>query len=170
MLGRAALICIVPLILGSTAALSKESHPPDVGGGTPDQTVLIRTTEDGFAAYERGDFATALRLWGLLAGKGDVTAQNNLGVMYYNGNGVSQDFKEAVNWYRSAAVQGFAAAQYNLGMAYERGQGVPQRFDEAVKWYRFAACHVRKRTRSCSGYYRGGEKPKLGVCAALRYG
>ena len=37
------------------------------------------------------------------AEKGNVVAQNNLGVMYEKGQGVEQDDKEAVKWYRKAA-------------------------------------------------------------------
>ena len=54
------------------------------------------------------------------------------------GNGVPQDYDEAVKWYRKAAEQGNAMAQNNLGDAYENGHGVPQDYDEAVKWYRKA--------------------------------
>ena len=50
-----------------------------------------------------------------LAEAGDAEAQNNLGLMYFNGRGVAQDDAEAVAWYRRAAEQGFANAQYNLG-------------------------------------------------------
>ena len=39
--------------------------------------------------------------------------------MYDNGDGVPQDYKEAVKWYRLAAEQGDAAAQYNLGIMYK---------------------------------------------------
>ena len=38
-----------------------------------------------------------------------VTAQYNLGVFYANGEGVEQDFKEAVKWYQKAADQGDVA-------------------------------------------------------------
>ena len=55
------------------------------------------------------------------------------------GQGVPQDYAEAVKWYRLAAEQGYAAAQYNLGVMYDNGQGVPQDYAEAVKWYRLAA-------------------------------
>ena len=37
-------------------------------------------------------------------------------VMYDNGEGVPQDYAEAVKWYRLAAEQGDARAQYNLGL------------------------------------------------------
>ena len=66
-------------------------------------------------------------------------AQFTLGAMYENGQGVSQDDKEAVRLYTLAAEQGDAWAQYNLGVIYDEGEGVPQDDKEAVKWYRLAA-------------------------------
>ena len=72
------------------------------------------------------------------AGQGAADAQNALGLMYYNGEGVAQDYEEAVRWYRLAAGQGLAAAQFNLGVMYDRGRGVAQNYAEAVRWYRLA--------------------------------
>jgi Sel1 repeat len=82
--------------------------------------------EDGNAAYQRGDIATALRLLQPLAEQGNAYAQFSLGVMYANGQGVTQDYKEAVEWYRRSAEQGFAIAQSNLGVMYANGRGVSQ--------------------------------------------
>ena len=62
----------------------------------------------GIAAYERGDYATALSLFRLAADQGLANAQYNLGVMYERGEGVPQDYKEAVRLYRLAADQGLA--------------------------------------------------------------
>ena len=45
----------------------------------------------------------------------NADAQNNLGVMYENGHGVSQDYAQAMAWYRKAADQGYAEAQYTSG-------------------------------------------------------
>jgi TPR repeat protein len=73
------------------------------------------------------------------AEQGDAYAQYNLGLMYRKGQGVAQDYKEAIKWYRLAAEQGVADAQYNLGVAYYKGQGVAQDYKEAVKWTRLAA-------------------------------
>jgi tetratricopeptide (TPR) repeat protein len=61
------------------------------------------------------------------------------GGKYYFGQGVPQDYAEAVKWYRKAAEQGHARAQNNLGGCYRTGQGVTQDDTEAVKWYRKAA-------------------------------
>ena len=74
-----------------------------------------------------------------LAKKGNSEAQYYLGVCYDNGQGVEQDYKEAVKWYRKAAEQGHSDAQNNLGVCYYNGQGVEQDYKEAVKWYRKAA-------------------------------
>ena len=95
--------------------------------------------EDGVAAYQRGDYAMAMRLWLPLAEQGNARAQYILGLNYAKGQGVPQDYAEAANWYRKAAEQGDADAQYNLGTMYRDGQGVPQDWAEAAKWWRMAA-------------------------------
>jgi len=69
----------------------------------------------------------------------NLDAQYNLALMYDNGEGVPQDYAEAVKWYRLAAEQGHAKGQYNLALMYDNGEGVPQDYAEAVKWYRLAA-------------------------------
>jgi TPR repeat protein len=90
--------------------------------------------EDSLTAYDRGDYATAVRLLRPLAEQGNAQAQNSLGAMYYNGQGVTQDFKEAVKWYRASAVQGYASAQVNLGAMYYEGKGIPEDFIRAYIW------------------------------------
>ena len=93
----------------------------------------------GHAAYESGDFATALREWRPLAEQGNASAQHNLGWMYRKGEGVPQDDKTAVKWYTLTAEQGTASAQFNLGWMYANGKGVSQDYKTAVKWYTLAA-------------------------------
>ena len=95
--------------------------------------------DEGVAAYQRGDYATALREWRPLAEQGVADAQYNLGVMYGEGLGVPQDYAKAVGWWRKAAEQGHATAQYNLGVAYHNGEGVPQNYAQAHMWYNLAA-------------------------------
>jgi len=93
----------------------------------------------GLNAYHSGAYATALKEWKPLAETGDYRAQNNLGVMYFNGHGVTQDDKTALKWYKKAAEQGDALAQFNLGDMYRRGEGVSKDYKTAVKWYKKAA-------------------------------
>ena len=81
------------------------------------------------------DFKKTLQV----AEQGNAQAQFSLGKMYYEGQGVRQDYAEAVQWYRKAAEQGVAEAQTNLGLMYADGRGVRQDDAQAVQWYRKAA-------------------------------
>src|SRR6266566_3486526 len=94
--------------------------------------------EDAVAAYRKGDYATARELLRPLAEQGHAGAQSNLGIKYTNGEGVPQNYSEALKWYRRAAEQHLALAQYNLGVSYHKGEGVTQNYSEAIKWYRRA--------------------------------
>ena len=73
------------------------------------------------------------------AERGDASAQFKLALRYDVGQGVPQDYAEAVKWLRRAADQDFVKAQYNLGCMYDSGQGVSQDHAEAAKWFRKAA-------------------------------
>ena len=93
-------------------------------------------------------FASAPPVWGdadsvdLLknrAAQGEAEAQSALGFKYVTGEGVPQDYTEALKWYRLAATQGQAAAQFNVGFLYSQGNGVPQDDVEAYKWFTLAA-------------------------------
>lgn len=74
-----------------------------------------------------------------LANKGDALAQNSLGLRYFNGEGVKQDYLEAHKWIEKAAIQEYALAQNNLGYLYEKGKGVKQNYTKAKEWYEKAA-------------------------------
>ena len=95
--------------------------------------------EKGYQAYERGDYATAVKWYRKAAEQGNVNAQGILGIMYAAGQGVPQDYAEAVKWYRKAAEQGDAIALFNLGAMYFSGRGVPQDFVQAHMWLNLAA-------------------------------
>jgi TPR repeat protein len=88
--------------------------------------------------------------------------QDALGWMYSEGNGVDQDFKESVKWFRKAAEQGYANAQNRLGYKYDIGEGVPRDDKEAVKWYRKSAEQGHPMAQSNMGnmYLTGAGVPK----------
>ena len=46
--------------------------------------------------------------------RGDADAQYKLGLMYSNGEGISQDNKEATKWFQLAVEQGNTLAQEKL--------------------------------------------------------
>jgi TPR repeat protein len=121
--------------------------------------------EEGLAAYERFDFATALAALEPLAEQGNVEAQLRLGLMYHKGLGVTADSAKAMKWLRLAADQenvlgtiywwkndyaetfklllrsaehGYGYAQDNLGDMYQ-GFGVPADNVQAYFWHDRAA-------------------------------
>ena len=118
--------------------------------------------EDGAAAHGKGDYATALRLWRPLAEQGNASAQHNLGVMYKEGNGVTQDYVAAMAWYEKAANQGKAQAQTSLGLMYFNGEGVPKNYAVAVAWFRKAAEQGDARAQDNLGrmYFNGQGVPQ----------
>jgi TPR repeat protein len=68
-----------------------------------------------------------------------ASAELNLGLAYFRGKGVHQNFAEAVRWFRKSADHGLAAAFDQLGVMYQHGWGVDQDYGQARKWYRAAA-------------------------------
>ncbi len=117
-------LIIIPVLLFSLF-LGVPSYSADLNKGT--------------TAAQNGDFATAFKEWKPLAKEGDALAQYNLGLLYKKGDGVLQDYEEAVRWFQLSAKQGYAKAQVNLGLLYDNGWGVPQDYREAVRWYQLAA-------------------------------
>ena len=67
--------------------------------------------EDGNAALGRGDFKAAADHFKRAAIEGDPMSQYNLGLMYERGDGVHQDFAQAIHLYKQAAAQGDVDAQ-----------------------------------------------------------
>lgn len=99
-----------------------------------------------------------------LAKKGDVEAQFKLGNKYYNGEGVNQDYSQAVYWYRKAAKKNDARALCNMGVCYECGYGVKKDLKEAVDWYSKAAkrdYEVAQCNLGVCFYYGNGVKKDL---------
>lgn len=94
----------------------------------------VSTLENQSAEYE----ATAKRLR-KLAQEGDATAQNSLGLLYEEGTGVPQSYRQAKKWFEEAANQGLADAQVNLGRLYLHGNAPPQSAQMALFWFSRAA-------------------------------
>ena len=121
-------------------------------------TVWAGDLEDGFAAFDKGDYKTAFSFHKKAAEQGDSIAQTMLGAYYSDGTVVRQDYAEAVRWYKLAAAQGNSNAQTNLGFMYEKGHGVLQDDAEAVRWYKLAAAQGGARAQfNLGNMYRKGE-------------
>lgn len=101
----------------------------------------------GLDAYQQGDYTTALAEW-----KTEVSRQptdENLAIyrealyaiamLYWQGEGVEQDYTVSAVWLKQAADINHPGAQTKLGYLYTTGQGVPQNHQEAVRWFQMAA-------------------------------
>ena len=100
--------------------------------------------QKGTAAYNSGDYATALRIWKPLAKQGNAYAQYWLGWMYAMGEGVSYNNKTAVKWYRLAAKKRHALSQGKLSVIYALGKGVIKDLVYAHLWGNIAATNGNK--------------------------
>ena len=93
-----------------------------------------------YVAYDRANYASALKVWLPQAQQGDAEAQVTLGEIYEKGlGGGVADPKLAAQWYLKAAEQGNSRAKVNLGYLYEKGLGVKQDKAVALNWYRKAS-------------------------------
>ncbi|NOT11189.1 MAG: peptidase C14 [Methylococcaceae bacterium] len=93
-----------------------------------------------YVAYDRANYASALKIWLPQAKQGDAEAQVTLGEIYEKGlGGGAADPALAAQWYLKAAEQGNSRAQVNLGYLYEKGLGVKKDKTIALNWYRKAS-------------------------------
>ncbi len=124
----------------------------------------------GNAAYERGDYDSALRQWRPAAESGVAEAQYGMGRLYFYGQAVEQSYATAADWYTKAAMQGHARSQANLGHIYEQGLGVEPDPVQAARWYRAAADSGRSvAQRSLGRLYESGKGVPQDLTEAARW-
>lgn len=92
-----------------------------------------------YVAFDRGDYASAIKVWMPGAQAGDMVAQTYVGEIFEKGLGTQPDYTAAASWYEKAAAQGYARAQINLGFLYEKGLGVRKDPVAALNLYRKAS-------------------------------
>ena len=81
-----------------------------------------------------------------------------LGLRYYSGNGVRQNYEKAMEYFHKAAELGYAPAQASLGEMYREGRGVNRDYKESFKWYLKAAESGMSESQYNVGYmYYHGE-------------
>jgi TPR repeat protein len=117
----------------------------------------------GFEAYEKGDYATALKEFLPLAESGQASAEAAVGQMYFEGKGVKPDMKEAARWLEPAASKGIARAQFLLGKLYLSGEGVAAVDPTKAAALTKAAADqgmVEAPVDTCAFYYQGVGVPK----------
>jgi hypothetical protein len=134
--GAAALIAAVLALwlgLGHSNSLVLQPSP------SVNQAVGEMELQKGWEAFQRRDYAEAMRWDRKAADQGNAQAQNRIGWLYQNGLGVARDYVEAMRWYRMAADHGNVPAQAHIGWLYQNGWGVAQDSAEARAWMQKAA-------------------------------
>jgi hypothetical protein len=105
------------------------------------------------------------------AEQGDASAQYRLGRIYERGQGVNEDYRRALHWYRKAADANRPEAQYSLGRMYASGLGTKTDYVEALSWLRKAAAQNFSPAMNRLGvmYERGHGVPRDNVEAYKWY-
>ena len=89
----------------------------------PERAATLERAEEAYAQGRKSDAAAMFRA--LAEGSGSAPAQLRLAQMYERGEGVLQNFVEAVRWFRGAAEQGSVPAMARLGEIYLVGLAAP---------------------------------------------
>jgi TPR repeat protein len=81
--------------------------------------------------------------------------------MYDKGQGVKQDYNQAVAWYHKAAEQGYAKAQDNLSIMYYEGLGVTQDYVKAHILWKLGSVNSDVNSLKNSSKYRSVAEDKV---------
>ena len=103
--------------------------------GDPGSQSVLGGTFDRLGDYTVDE---ALRWYRLAAASGYAPAQEELGVRYFEGEGVPQDYVEAARWLQLAAEQGDSGAQKRLASMYNHGKGMSRDVVRVYAWYSLA--------------------------------
>jgi len=119
---------------------------------------LSSETDEGYIAYQNGDFDKAALIWEEKAQNGDPNAAYNLGSL----KTIQGDSKNAIKWLAVASDFGIPQAQFNLGVLYEHGIGTKVDLERAFILYGKASKqnYLEAQNNLAALYYdgRGTEK------------
>ena len=119
-----------PWILSKIHSRGQDHLPTVLASSQSPQPVNPEPLSPFTASIEASPFEQVFEV----AQKGDVAAQNALGLRYATGQGVKLSEAEAVRWFTRAAENGYVPAQAKLGSLYYSGRGVPQDVNRAYFW------------------------------------
>lgn len=100
---------------------------------------ITKLFEHGVNLYRAGNYEEALKQFKPLAEQAHASAQYNLAIMYYNGEGTEKNHEEALKWFKLAAGGDFVEAGYNAALMYYKGDGIPEDKQKALRWFEVAA-------------------------------
>jgi hypothetical protein len=120
-------------------------------------SVLTATRQELILAIQEAVQGTDMNRILNRADAGDSSAQYEMALRYADGEGVPQNYRDAMAWFAKAAANGNDNAQWKLGLGYIKGIGVPHDERKAVVWFKRAANHGDIRAQSAlSDLYLSG--------------
>jgi hypothetical protein len=124
--------------------------------------VLTATTQETMLAIQEPIQGTDVNRTLNRANAGDSSAQYEMGLRYADGEGVPQNYEDAMAWFVKAAANGNNKAQWKLGLGYMKGIGVPHDEPKAVVWFKRAANQgdVRAQSALSDAYLSGRGIPR----------
>ena len=114
-------------------------------------------------ADNSNDYVNAIKWYEMGYNLDDLDSTFNLGMYYYKGLVVNQDFKESFSYFKKAADKDHSDSQFYIGKFYHIGNGAylgspaSKNFFEALKWYELAANQNNHKAQNHIGilYYLG---------------
>lgn len=101
--------------------------------------VYAQTVDEGYAAYDAGDYDKAKQIFHRLAERGDARAMNAIGLLYEWGKAYPVNLKLSCDWYEKAAQKGYVSGQHNLSTCYQYGTGRRISYKKMIYWAEKAA-------------------------------
>lgn len=128
-------------VSGSKTDISVNAPAPagELAKSQPAGQIVSDLVSRGDDAYSAAKYAEAMSQYRQAADLGSSEANERIGYLYQNGQGVVTDYAKAMYWYRKAAKLGSAMAMNQIGVLYHQGKGVAINDQEAARWIRRAA-------------------------------
>jgi hypothetical protein len=111
-----------------------------IAGVTATALCEEKTAADALRLMQQGNAKESIQIFETLSAKGDTKAMVQLGVYYYEGTGVVQDYAKAMDWWLRAFTNQNADAFVNLGVMHRDGQGVPE--NKKIAYCVFLTTHM----------------------------
>ncbi len=99
-----------------------------------------QTGEAACRLMETGQVEEGLKIFEQLAATGDDQAMVQLGIYYYQGEGVERDYAKAMDWFIGAVTNHNADAFVNLGVMHRDGNSVPK--NKKIAYCVFLTTHM----------------------------
>ena len=110
-------------------------------------------------AERLGKQQEAVAIYKSLAEQGDTRAMIALGLKYHQGDGVAQDYKQAMNWYLQAYEKNDGDAFNNIGVMYRDGLGVET--NKQIAYLLFLATHMNGLGTEATQYRAGSNLSRV---------